>query len=664
MKAYNIAEVAIDIPKQDFFHYIIPDAIKTKLTIGKRVVVPFGNKERIGFIVGLLDSSPIKRLKEILAVLDDVAVLDADMLKLTKWLSEYYLCSQAEAIKAALPSLLTKKKVRISFEEQNSNANYGFSFPRGKIKNLPKNLSFQIEKCQNKIFLLHYKSKEEKFGIFLSSISKVLSKGNNCIFLVPEILYVNEYREILQDAFGDIVSILHSGLTEREQFSNWKRIIEGKALIALGTRMTIFSPFKKMGLIIVEDEHQGAYKQDRTPRYDAVNVSLKRSEFSNAIVILASPTPRVESYFKAKQGEFILLKTRDKKPDIVSTKIKVVDMRDSYGYRTKNRFLSRMLQEEVGRVFLAGNKNKVVIFVNRRGFSTYCRCIGCGFIVKCSNCNNPLVYHFDNKMLICHFCNFSIRPPDICPECGKYHIEFAGFGTEKVESEIARLFPVLKTERLDSDAYSRRIGLDKIIDKFEKNEIDVLIGTTMALKVLELEYIRLIAILSLDTFLNLPDFRSTEKMFNTLMHILMSKGMSHPDARLVIQTYLPDLYLIKAIKRMDYNGFYRKELSLRRDLYYPPFCHLTSISIKSKIEDTAKRISFLLKEVLDKEGFTKKLEILGPSPHRIKKIRGYFIWELILKAKDNNYVCNALKQIFKKIGCRSRRYISIDIDPR
>ncbi len=658
MKTYNFAEVAIDIPAGDVFHYIIPDSLKEELTVGKRVLVPFGNRQRIGFVVRLLDKTHIKKLKEILSVLDEAPLIDADMLGLSRWLAEYYFCSPAEAIKTTLPVFLTRRSEKFGYERADINQRSNTAFFQKSNADLPKKLRSYIEKEKNGVFLLHYTCNEKKQEIFLSAIASALSKGKNAILLIPEIRRVMEYAELLSKRFGNHIVFMHSGLTEKEQFLNWRKIREGRALICIGTRMAVFSPFEKIGLIVVDEEENEAYKQDRTPRYDAVRVAIKRAELSAATIILASLTPRIETYFMAKQKKYTLIRQKDKSASNNSTKLIIVDMKGQPFYKSGG-FLSKALQEAIRKTLVGDNENKGILLVNRRGFATHSRCMGCGFTLKCADCNSPLVYHFDKKRLLCHLCNFSMHLPEICPECGKYPMKFSGFGTEKVESEIARLFPEIKTERFDRDIYLKGIGPDKT----ERN-VKLLIGTQSVLRFLSLKQTRLVGIISLDSFLNLPDFRATEKGFSMLMHILLNRGMRMPDARLVIQTFMSDLYLLKAIKKTNFSMFYKKELLLRKELNYPPFSSMAHILVKSKRENTAEKTALSIKAVLSGWKFADKIEVLGPRPHHIKKIRGNYLWSLDLKTSSNYFITDALKYVFGKIGFRPRRQLSVDIDPR
>ncbi len=688
MRPYSFAEVAIDIPKQGAFHYIIPPGLQNQLCAGKRVLVPFGNRQRIGFVTGLLDNTHIKNLKEILSVLDKEPVLNTKMLELTRWISENYLCSHAEAIKASLPAGLNKK-------------NYGVSFEGHREDKIHR----KEEKKQDKVFLLHYKTNEKKLNILLNRISVNIKKGRGCIFLVPEIAYIEGYLKVLKEKFGDCVSLIHSSLSEKKVFLNWKSIKEGKSMIALGTRMAVFSPFENLGLIIVDDEHHSSYKQEKTPRYDAVNVAIKRSELFLSETILSSLTPRVESYYLAKQGRYSLIRTNEKKPHFSPSKIMVAEMDEWDKY--KNKFLSMPLRDNIKRM-VADNKQKAFILINRRGFSTSSRCMGCGFIIKCENCNIPLVYHFDKKILNCHRCNFSMSLPEFCPACKKHHIKFHGFGTEKVESEIARFFPELRTERYDSDVYSQEMFSNSTLEGLSSNKtgapractqssktftplvgrrpeppwwclapptrgrspwssekgIDIFIGTTAALKALEADSIKLIAIISFDSFINIADFRSAEKTFQMLMYILNSRAMSTPDSKLLIQTFMPSLYILKAVKSKNYNYFYKKELSLRKELNFPPYCRMANIIYRAKREKIAKDLLFQIKNMLIDQKSAYNIEIIGPSAHHTKKVKGYYIWSLILKAKNNITNLNAIKYVIGRIGFRSRRYLTIDMDPR
>ena len=354
MKANSFAQVAIDLPIKDTFDYIIPSSLSDQMSIGKRVLVPFGTRRRIGIITELTTASKVSNLKQIISVLDNEPVIDERRLKLTKWISEYYLCSHAEAMKASLPLSMSK---RIKSIETPIQLTLDMQFPIITKKNtlLPLELNRSIDREKNNTFLLKYKSKLKKLDLLSSAISKALSRNKSCIFLVPEISYINEYFHLLTKEFGNTIAILHSGMRDKEQLNSWARIKEGSVSIALGTRMAVFSPFKDVGLVIVDDEHDHTYKSQQTPRIDTVDVAVKLSELTSSTCIMTSIAPRLDTYYKAKAGVYNLLKTKEESIKAKSSnKVKVVDME---GVPANNRLLSMPLQELIKKDIIKNKNN-------------------------------------------------------------------------------------------------------------------------------------------------------------------------------------------------------------------------------------------------------------------------------------------------------------------
>ncbi len=662
MKANSFAQVAIDLPIKDTFDYIIPSSLSDQMSIGKRVLVPFGTRRRIGIITELTTASKVSNLKQIISVLDNEPVIDERRLKLTKWISEYYLCSHAEAMKASLPLSMSK---RIKSIETPIQLTLDMQFPIITKKNtlLPLELNRSIDREKNNTFLLKYKSKLKKLDLLSSAISKALSRNKSCIFLVPEISYINEYFHLLTKEFGNTIAILHSGMRDKEQLNSWARIKEGSVSIALGTRMAVFSPFKDVGLVIVDDEHDHTYKSQQTPRIDTVDVAVKLSELTSSTCIMTSFAPRLDTYYKAKAGVYNLLKTKEESIKAKSSnKVKVVDME---GVPANNRLLSMPLQELIKKDIIK-NKNKGIILLNRLGFSRAIRCLKCDHTITCANCSNALIYHFDNKTLKCHRCSYEIVLPERCPKCNSPQIKPFGFGVEKIESEIARLFPELKVEYLDSNIASKADKLQNLTKRFKRGHVDLLVGTTVALEFLRYDFIRFVGIISLDNLLNLPDFRSSEKLFNLLMQISTSDCMKHPESSLLVQTNNMDSFVIDAIKTFDYNTFYRKELEFRKEVEFPPFCHIANITIRAKIEGTARKMATSVSNGIIKASRSLgcETELIGPSPNYIKRVRGLFIWNIILKASQHSSITKTLNTYFKSEGHKSKKYLTVDIDPR
>ena len=666
----KFADVVINRPIETAFTYSIPEALKGDIETGSVVEVSFGNKIVTGYVVGLSDKCDIDKVKPINSVIDKALRMDSRMLELTKWISEYYYSSYGEAISAAIPAVLRKRHKRETRNQSTETRKEKDSeFIDGSSEHLTPTpeqrlaLDSIINSMDNKVhrvFLLHGVTGSGKTEVYLQSIARALESGLTSIILVPEISLTPQTVARFKARFGDKIAVLHSRLLGSKRVSEWQRISSGQARIVIGPRSAIFAPVKDLGLVVVDEEHETSYKQEDVPRYNARDVAIKRAEFSNAVVILGSATPSLESFYAAKNGKFTIIELAERIDSRLMPAVDIVDMREEMTRAKKIPIFSQKLREWIEKDI--AERKQVILFLNRRGFSTFINCRKCGYVIKCKRCSVSLTYHFDKKKLVCHHCNFKMDPPEICPECNAAYLKYWGLGTEKVESELHRFFPTAAIARMDTDATHKRGSHDRVLSKFKAGEIDILIGTQMIAKGLDFPKVTLVGVISADTALNLPDFRSAERTFNLLTQVAGRAGRSDLGGRVIIQSYTPQHYSIQAAKNHDYNTFYDKEISLRKELNLPPFCHMVSITLRGRKEERVFKASDNLKASIEKENKAKKIDILGPAPSPISKMKGMYRWGIFLRSESVEDITGILRKVLDK-NRASGILITVDVDP-
>ncbi|NQT22261.1 MAG: primosomal protein N', partial [Candidatus Omnitrophica bacterium] len=493
----SFAKVAINLPLNRTFCYSVPKALEGDVDIGKRVWVPFRDKDKVGVLVGFSEKSDFPEIKALKSVIDKEPILSKQLLSLAEWISDTYLCSWGEAISAMIPGVLKKGKTTVrvrdekKIKEKDVTPEMPFS-PTSEQQNAIKNVLDKIEKKTYKTFLLHGITASGKTEVYLQAIDTVLKKGHSSIVLVPEISLTPQTVARFTARFGENVAVIHSRLLGSTRYQEWKKIREGSAKIVVGARSAIFSPVKNLGLIIIDEEHETSYKQEDAPRYHARDVAIQRAKLSNCPVILGSATPSLESYYKAEKGEYELVRLTKRIDDKELPRVKIVDMRMEVATRKKIVMFSKVLTDALEEVIK--RKQQAIVFLNRRGFSTYMNCKGCGYVLKCKKCDAILVYHYDKRSLICHYCNAKLPPPNICPKCNSGYIKYFGIGTEKVESELSRFIPQARISRMDTDATSKRGSHDRILESFKEHNIDIMVGTQMIAKGLDFPRVTLVGV--------------------------------------------------------------------------------------------------------------------------------------------------------------------------
>ncbi|MFA6321770.1 MAG: primosomal protein N' [Candidatus Omnitrophota bacterium] len=661
----DFAQVAVALPIDKVFHYSIPDNLKDEVKIGKRVFVSFANRAVVGYVVGFSDESDVKDVKPLVSVIDKEPILSEEMLKLTRWVKDNYFCSWGEAIAAVIPAGIKKGKESIGSRlsaAETKNKEFPQSKPHDLMEEQSRALKSVVElvdKHEYKTFLLHGITASGKTEVYMQAIEHVLKAGRQAIVLVPEISLTPQTIERFSSRFGDHVAVMHSRLTPAKKFLEWKRIKDGKANIVVGARSAIFSPVKDLGLIIIDEEHETSYKQDDVPRYHARDVAEERAKLSSCPLILGSATPSLEAYHKALCGEYKLIKLTKRIDERLLPKVKIVDMRMELATRRRVTIFSKVFLDAVANMLKAGKQ--AIIFLNRRGFSTYINCKKCGFVMKCRRCDTALVYHFETKKLLCHYCNYTTNSPDICPSCKSEYIKYLGLGTEKVESEISHSFPHAKIARMDSDTTEKRGSHDKILDKFKSGEVNLLVGTQMIAKGLDFPEVTLVGVVSADVSLNIPDFRASERTFNLLTQVGGRAGRGDAGGEVIIQTYTPSHYAVLCAAKHDYEKFYHEEIIARKELSYPPFVNLTKVTVRARNDVLAAQVAEELKQTIEREA--SPILISGPTPSPILRMRGYYRYNIMLKNKDRLAACALLKKVLGSFRRPHGVLIAVDVDP-
>ena len=693
------------------------------LKIGMRVVVPFGNQTLEGFVLKIYenkDTALAEKLKEIISIVDTYPILNEELLSLGKYISKTTLCSLMTSYQAMLPKALkAKKKVnmtpkydtyisinynlyedslklnlsqqkiiellkenkkikkevlnkissssvntllkkRILNEEQIENYRYNLKSEE-KIK---FNLNDEQQKVyeeisssinSNETFLLYGVTGSGKTNVYMKIIEEVISIGKTAILLVPEISLTPQIIKRFTSYFSNI-AVLHSGLSDGEKYDEWRKINEGKVNIVIGARSAIFAPLKNIGVIIIDEEHSQTYKQENNPRYNAIDIAKERCKYHNCPLVLGSATPLLESFARAKKGVYKLLELKNRYNNNSMPKVEIIDMNKEF--KKASGYFSNILIDQIKKTL--ERNEQVILFLNRRGYSSFLTCSSCGYVEKCPNCDISLTYHKSSNMLRCHYCGYATKRKELCPKC---HEEFKdyGIGTEKVEEELNKLITNAKTIRMDVDTTTTKNAHEKIINSFLEEKYNILIGTQMIAKGLDFPNVTLVGVLNADISLNFPDFRSSETTFSLLNQVLGRSGRGNKEGKVLIQTFNPEHYAITYTKNHDYLGFYNEEMKIRKTLKYPPYYYICSIKIISKDYNVASKnsydISFYLKQNVKNE------IILGPSVCNVFKLNNNYRFQIIIKYKDVNNILEYLTNIEHHYFNKKDVKVEIDFNP-
>jgi len=661
------------------------------------------------------------RLEDIKDVIDEAPLLNQDLFDLAKRVSQYYLAPFISVLQAMLPPSLSPRKSslrapKIAYEQYLTINRYSeidltdkqieilrlvkkegqilkkevgspsvvekllnrelikivkvekrrLSIPDYKEQKPPlltedqKKVIDEFNGSGDSVFLLQGVTGSGKTEVYLTLCEKELEKGKSVLFLVPEISLTPMMMEYFIRRFRHQVAILHSELTPAEKYDEYRKIACGEAKVVIGARSAIFAPLENIGLIILDEEHVESYKQDSIPFYHAREVAIMRGEMHSAKVLLGSATPSLESRARAKNGVYHLLRLDRRINEQKLPATKIINLADYHNINRDSYIFSLTLRYELDKVLKAGQQ--AILLINRRGFSTSISCRSCGYVFRCPTCGIALTYHKTDNMLKCHHCDYVQVMPETCPECGSKYLMKTGFGTERIEEEVHRLFPEARTLRLDSDSAKVRTKIPSIIESFRKKEADILIGTQMIAKGHDFPDVTLVGIVLADIGLSMPSFRSSERVFQLITQAVGRSGRSDKVGKAIIQTYNPSHYAITYGARQDYEGFFLKEMGMRKLQNYPPYYFLASITVSGKKEETVITQTYNAVDYLNGE-LGEKANILGPTTPYIAKERQLFLRTILVKYRDYITVQETLLKLIGIFAKKSTVDIGVNIDP-
>lgn len=713
------------------FSYIIPPEMSDKIKIGQALLVPFGRQGLINaFCVGFSDYLPPEiRAKRVAKILDETPLFSVEYLKLLEWVANYYCTDLITVLNTAIPLKLIEKSLKteqsivfvktdgatkrqlqilellqaqgkmplIEFEKLakttratikkleslgcvNLVTEQVYRNPLDILKIDKKEDLFELSETQQKVYegiskqikeeispkiLLHGITASGKTEVYFKLIDDTIKSGKNVLFLAPEIALASQLTKRLARKFGTRdVAIWHSSISEGERYDVWQKLYNDEIKILAGARSAVFAPLKNIGLIIIDEEHEGAYKQTSpAPRYDARLVARKLAEFNSCPLILGSATPDISSYYRAVNSNHLyeMLKRYN---NAKVAPVTVINMQE-YGRAAYKSLISKPLQTAIKETL--DNKQQVILLINRRGFSTYTQCQGCGHVIECPNCAIPMIWHAKDNMLKCHYCNHVEYFPDVCPNCGFDGLKNSGTGTQKIEQYIKDLYPDYNVERIDSDVLTRKGEHIRLLEKFQRGDIDILVGTQMIAKGLDNPNVTLVGVISADASFNLPDFRASERGFQLLTQVAGRAGRGEFKGRVLFQTYNPEYYALESAKSQNYSEFYGKEIKSRKDFDYPPFSQIIRLILSSqnnfRAEKAAQEIALRLCTMIEKFGFGERLEVLGPTPCVIERINSYYRFQILIKNKLEEKGHQFVSSFLNKITAPKDIRMTIDVDP-
>lgn len=548
---------------------------------------------------------------------------------------------------------------------QNSRLGIPAKQPDTETNSLPLQGEDMANGANHPEILLHGVTASGKTEVYFKLIDDTIKAGKNVLFLAPEIALASQLTKRLAKKFGtEDVAIWHSSISDGERYDVWQKLYKNEIKILAGARSAVFAPLKNIGLIIIDEEHESAYKQTTpAPRYDARVVARKLAEFHNCPLLLGSATPDISTYYRAvNTGNLFELKKRYN--DAKVPPVLVINMQE-YGRAAYKSVISKPMQIEIKETLEQGKQ--VILLINRRGFSTYTQCQACGHVIECPNCAIPMIWHAKDQMLKCHYCNHVERFPDICPECGSDAFKNSGTGTQKIEQYIKDLFPENNVERIDSDILVRKGEHIRLLEKFQRGDIDILVGTQMIAKGLDNPNVTLVGVISADASFNLPDFRASERGFQLLTQVAGRAGRGEFAGKVLFQTYNPDFYALESAKSQNYGEFYETEIAAREEFDYPPFSQIIRLILSSqngfRAEKSAQEIAMRLCLMVEKFGISERLEVLGPSPCVIERLNSQYRFQILIKNKMGEKGHRFVSSFLNKITMPKDIRLAIDVDP-
>ncbi|MGB7768136.1 MAG: primosomal protein N' [Verrucomicrobiia bacterium] len=782
-----IARVSLEIALRKEFDYLIPPGLVDQIEAGSRVQVPFGARKLFGTVTALAEESAHANLKPILKVIGAQTLVTPKVLRLARWIADYYCCAPETALKSVLPEAVRKKKEteegwkkrlfvralpiigelpKLAKRQQEvwNLVEERRELPLTELLELAETTAATIRKLedrglveitseiserdpyarehilpsqplplnpaqvaalerikaamdkppstlnpQSSTFLLHGVTGSGKTEVYLQALAHALAQGQGAIVLVPEISLTPQTVERFKARFSSgklqtLVAVLHSHLSTGERHDEWHKIRQGRARIVIGARSAIFAPVEPLGLIIVDEEHEHTYKQEEAPRYHARDVAIMRGQMENAVVVLGSATPSLESYYNCKKGKYTLLELPERVDNQKMPHVRVVDMRQA-AYKEKGPpIFSPQLKEAITQRLERGEQT--ILFLNRRGYSTALQCPKCGYVAQCPNCSLALTYHRIEQKLSCHICGHNERVPAVCPnpKCKNPAIRYAGTGTQKVEEMLGKLFPSARVRRMDADTMKRKDDYRKTLGDFRVGKTDILVGTQMIAKGLHFPNVTLVGIIYADLALHQPDFRAGERTFQLLTQVAGRAGRGDVEGEVVVQAFAPFHPAIQYARRHDFTGFYEQEIEFREQLKYPPVSRVALLTLKGRNEEKVKFSAEHLKRELERylgsapvsgavvsvladdtgrfgvdakpgardarapqtnrgQNLISDLVIAGPAPAPLLRAEQFYRYQIMLRTRAMSKLSQALAKIISTLALPDDVTLAVDIDP-
>lgn len=704
------------------FEYIVPDNLD--IVVGMRVYVPFGSRVLQGFVIGLDEHCEYdeSKLKKIISKIDDFPAIKEEMLALMQFMAKKNHLKLASILRLFLPSEMREGKVKELFEtyyilndkneskiQKNAKkqleiiefltnnggrasssqlSQYGYGAIKAltekgvltkekiEVKRKPFVLSTQSKRVvlnssqknavntitENKTYLLNGVTGSGKTEVYMHLIERALSQGKNAIMLVPEISLTPQIMSNFKARFGDAVALLHSGLSAGERFDEWKRLFSGEARIAIGARSAIFAPVENLGMIIIDEEHEQSYISESNPRFDTHDVAQFRARNNGCPLVLGSATPSIESYEKAKQGQYQLVELPVRANGRELPKIQIIDMMSEIRTGNSGIFSNQLLADLAN---VINNKKQAMLFINRRGYSSFQRCRDCGYIAKCLDCDVSLVYHREDNRLKCHYCVKQYKVLDRCPKCGGEHIKQGAVGTEQVVSKLKEYFPDVKVLRMDNDTTSTKNAHQKILSEFRNSLPGILVGTQMIAKGHDFENVVLVGIIDADQSLYQADYRSTERTFQLITQVSGRAGRSEDEGKVVLQTYSPRHYVYKFASNYDYKGFFRKEENIRQTSQFPPFTRILRILFSDHDENYVRELLKVCYTEIEKlkEQYGDEIIYLDAMKSPIKRIQNKYRYQIMMRLKLDK-ADEIEEKVFEIVDNASKTSVFFEINPQ
>ncbi|WP_181015473.1 replication restart helicase PriA [Alkalispirochaeta sphaeroplastigenens] len=660
-----ILDVAVPVPVDRLFSYLppregpVPDQ-------GCRVMVPFGRRTVTGVVVAAREvrqddpgeTVPEKGLKEILRVLDAEPLFGESWLEMARWVSRMYLTTLGETLATMLPGAKKAKDLPLAGGDEPALAPRELELSPEQIQAI-ETISRPLSPGEESWHYLYGITGSGKTEVFLQLAERALAAGRGVIYLVPEIALTHQLFDHISRRFGAVAAMLHSGLTPARRLGEWRRIQRGEARLVVGARSAVFAPLERVGLIIIDEEHEGSYKAGNAPRYHARQVALWRSVQDGAACVMGSATPSVEAWHLMQTGRLGRLVLSRRLAGGALPSIRTINIRGASG------LISPPLKEALIETHRQGGQS--ILFLNRRGFAAAFQCRSCGDQAECPRCSVPMTYHKGQSRLVCHYCGHRCHPEQVCSRCGSLDVGYTVFGTERIEEDLSRELPGLSLARVDADTTRPKGYLQDVLERFARGEIDLLLGTQMVAKGLNFPGVRTVGIIMADTGLNLPDFRAAERTFALIVQVAGRAGRFRDDGQVLVQTLRPEHDAIGRAAAMEVEEFYRQELETRRALLFPPFSRLIRLVVRSSRRDAAEEASEALGRMARSAAGTlpgdRAVDVLGPAPAALERIKNNWRYQIILRGAGLGELHRVCRPLVAESGKMRQVHLEVDVDP-